>query len=60
MQVVELCSEQFNLVFPSCQIVERRDDKFVNSVSSRTSLLTFVNIYVLEYAVSIFQFASRM
>jgi len=43
MQVVEQCSEQFNLVLPSRQIAKRRD-KFVNSVSSHTNLLTFVNM----------------
>ena len=43
MQVVEQCSEQFNLVLPSRQIAKRRDI-FVNSVSSHTNLLTFVNV----------------
>jgi len=43
MQVVEQCSEQFNLVLPSRQIAKRRD-KFVKSVISHTDLLTFVNM----------------
>jgi len=43
MQIVELCSEQFNLLLPSRQIGKRRDE-FVNSVSSHINLLTFVNM----------------
>jgi len=43
MQVVEQCSEQFNLVLPSHQTAKWRD-KFVNSLSSHTNLLTFVNM----------------
>jgi len=43
IQLVEQCSEQFNLVLSSRQLAKRHD-KFVNSVGSHTNLLTFVNM----------------
>jgi len=43
MQTIEFCREQFNFVLPSRQIANRRD-KFINSDSSRTNVLTFVNM----------------
>ena len=43
MQIIEFCCEQFNFVLPSRQIANRRD-KFIKSVSTRTYLLTFVNM----------------
>jgi len=43
MQIIELCCEQFNFVFPSRQIANRRD-KFIKSDSQRNNLLTFVTM----------------
>jgi len=43
MHIIEFCCEQFNFVIPSRQIANRRD-KFIQSVSPRTNLLTFVNM----------------
>jgi len=42
MQIIEFC-QQFNFVLPDRQIANRRD-KFIQSVSPRTNLLTFVNM----------------
>ena len=39
MQIIEFCCEQFNFILPSRQIANRRD-KFINSDSQRTNLLT--------------------
>jgi len=46
MQIIEFCCEQFNFVFPSRQIHNRRD-KFIKSDIQPTNLLTFVNINTL-------------
>ena len=39
MEIIEFCCEQFNFILPSRQIANRRD-KFINSDSQRTNLLT--------------------
>ena len=43
MQIIEFCCEQFNFVFPSRQIANRRD-KFIKSDRKRNNLLTCVNM----------------
>ena len=43
MQIIEFGCEQFNFIFPSRHIANRRD-KFNKSDCQRTNLLTFVNM----------------
>ena len=50
MQIIEFCCEQFNFIFLSRQIANRRD-KFIKLDSQRINLLTFTFFLVKLFSI---------